>query len=218
MSLYEVSDIVVGESFLARDLVRGGEPVRVFERSATRSLSQWDRIAARVVSVQGRTQISGGLLPFSPDLADRALASIERVRKRASKEAVKFAKSLGHDVSRAEFAAATGLNEVLAGSAFLFSNLWLEDALSRAMDPVVPAMQNTDGEPLEFLTLHFAIDVGRTRALKWAVGQALDQHFEGARATSWRARSTRFRARPDENGCSTSVHRAPVSVSSAMTA
>ncbi len=38
MSLYEVSDVVVGESFLARDLVRGGEPVRVFERSATRSL------------------------------------------------------------------------------------------------------------------------------------------------------------------------------------
>ena len=53
MSLYEVSDVVVGESFLARDLVRGGEPVRVFERSATRSLSQWDRIAARVVTVLG---------------------------------------------------------------------------------------------------------------------------------------------------------------------
>ena len=57
MSLYEVSDVVVGESFLARDLVRGGEPVRVFERSATRSLSQWDRIAARVVTVLGKTQI-----------------------------------------------------------------------------------------------------------------------------------------------------------------
>jgi hypothetical protein len=39
MSLYEVSDIVSGVSFLARDLVRGGEPVPVFERSATRSLS-----------------------------------------------------------------------------------------------------------------------------------------------------------------------------------
>ena len=34
-SLYEVSDIVGGVSFLARDLVRSGEPVRVFERSAT---------------------------------------------------------------------------------------------------------------------------------------------------------------------------------------
>jgi hypothetical protein len=40
MSLYEISDIVGGVSFLARDLVRGGDPVRVFERSATRSLSQ----------------------------------------------------------------------------------------------------------------------------------------------------------------------------------
>jgi hypothetical protein len=39
VSLYEVSGIVGGESFLARDLVRGGEPVRVFEKSATKSLA-----------------------------------------------------------------------------------------------------------------------------------------------------------------------------------
>ena len=31
MSLYEISDIVREESFLARDLVRGGEPIRVSE-------------------------------------------------------------------------------------------------------------------------------------------------------------------------------------------
>ena len=74
-------------------------------------------------------------------------------------------------MSRAELAAATGLNEVLAGSAFLFSNLWLDDVLSRAMDPVVPAMQNTDGEPLEFLTLHFAID---SQAKLPAIRAALD--------------------------------------------
>jgi hypothetical protein len=35
-------------------MIRGGEPVRVFERSATRSLKQWDRIAARIVTVLGR--------------------------------------------------------------------------------------------------------------------------------------------------------------------
>jgi len=35
LSLYEVSDIVPGESFRARDLVRGGEPVLISERSAT---------------------------------------------------------------------------------------------------------------------------------------------------------------------------------------
>lgn len=38
MSLYEVSDIVVGESFLARDLILGGEPVLIHERSATQTL------------------------------------------------------------------------------------------------------------------------------------------------------------------------------------
>ncbi len=116
MSLYEVSDVVVGESFLARDLVRGGEPVRVFERSATRSLSQWDRIAARVVTVLGKTQISGAALPFSHPLAEEAVASIERVRKKARAEAGKLAKSLGRNVDEIDFAAVTGLEEVLASS------------------------------------------------------------------------------------------------------
>ena len=38
MSLYEVSDIVRGTSFRARDLMRGGEPVLISERSPTQSL------------------------------------------------------------------------------------------------------------------------------------------------------------------------------------
>lgn len=49
MSLYEVSDVVRDQSFLARDLLRGGTPVRISEKSATHSLKQWDRLAARVV-------------------------------------------------------------------------------------------------------------------------------------------------------------------------
>lgn len=43
MSLYEVSDIVRDQSFLARDLLRGGDLVRISEKSATHSLKQWDR-------------------------------------------------------------------------------------------------------------------------------------------------------------------------------
>ena len=84
MSLYEVSEIEVGVSFLARDLVRRGDPVRVFERSATRSLAQWDRIAARVVTVLGRTQITGSVLPFSiSSVKKRWRRSNECGRKRA---------------------------------------------------------------------------------------------------------------------------------------
>jgi hypothetical protein len=37
MSLYEVSEIVPGKSFLARDLIRGGEPILISEGTATRT-------------------------------------------------------------------------------------------------------------------------------------------------------------------------------------
>src|SRR5437016_14427054 len=49
MSLYEASAIVPGQSFLARDLVRGGEPVLISERTATRTLQEGDRIATGTV-------------------------------------------------------------------------------------------------------------------------------------------------------------------------
>ncbi len=38
MSLYEVSEILPGRSFQARDLIRGGEPVAVSEGTATSGL------------------------------------------------------------------------------------------------------------------------------------------------------------------------------------
>jgi hypothetical protein len=171
MSLYEISDIVVGESFLARDLVRGGEPVRVFERSATRSLSQWDRIAARVVTVLGKTQITGAVLAFSHPLAEDVLAMLERVRKKTQAQAVEFARSLDRDVSSSEFAPLTDVEEVLAASAFMFTNVWLRDTLDRMLNPRAPKLHNTDGEPLEFITVHFPL---LSRAKLQAVSVALE--------------------------------------------
>ena len=51
MSLYEVSDIQPGRSFFARDLIRGGDPVRVNERTATVTLKPWDRLAMPIVDI-----------------------------------------------------------------------------------------------------------------------------------------------------------------------
>jgi hypothetical protein len=70
MSLYEVSEIVPGKSLVARDLVRGGGPIAVREGTATRTLKQWDRIAARIVPVMGTNIFAGGLLPFTPQATD----------------------------------------------------------------------------------------------------------------------------------------------------
>ena len=54
MSLYEASDIQPGQSFLARDLLRGGEPIRVIEHTATKTIKPWDRLAMRIVEVRGK--------------------------------------------------------------------------------------------------------------------------------------------------------------------
>ncbi len=159
MSLYEVSDIIVGKSFLARDLIRGGEPVKVFERSATRSLSQWDRIAIRIVEVDGRSQIAGAFLWFDPQLAAKALRWFETAREKARTEAAEPSRL---HPKPADSASAVANDEVLASSAFIFSSLWLENELRKAHDTSLPEIQNADGDPLEFMTLHFPL-VSKTK-------------------------------------------------------
>src|SRR5262245_63593638 len=91
MSVYEVSDIIRDTSFRARDLVRGGEPILISERSATHSLKQWDRIATRVVQVGSQTQISGAVLPYDRDPSEELLKLLRKIAKRAEKEKQSFA-------------------------------------------------------------------------------------------------------------------------------
>lgn len=76
VSLHEVSDIVPGQSFRARDLIRGGEPVTIAERTATRSLKPWDRIAARVVQEGDRLVLAGGVLAFTLEGSERLFAAL----------------------------------------------------------------------------------------------------------------------------------------------
>jgi hypothetical protein len=162
MSLYEVSEIVPGESFLVRDLVRGGDAVCVSERSATKSLRQWDRIAARVLDVRGKTVISGAVLSFNHDVSEDILASLHRAGQRARKETAKLAKSLGRNVDEDIPTAMLNEDAVLGASAFMFSNIWLSEYLSRALDQALPQMSNTDGEALEFQSVHYPLLSGTT--------------------------------------------------------
>ncbi len=98
MSLYEVSEIVPGKSFRARDLIRGDEPILVSERSATRSLKPWDRIAARVVQMGTKMQIGGGVLVFEHGTAENILEAWDAFGKLGKDERRKFAENvLGKD-------------------------------------------------------------------------------------------------------------------------
>src|SRR3546814_10161224 len=62
-----------------RDLLRDVAPVTVREHGATQTLVNWDKIAARIVDVNGRHGISGALLPFSADGAVRVVDAFSRL-------------------------------------------------------------------------------------------------------------------------------------------
>jgi hypothetical protein len=155
MSLYEVSEIVPGQSFLARDLVRGGEPIRVSEQSATKSLKIWDRIGARIVEVSGKNILAGGLLPFSPSAADLLLDELKRGMKQARREFRKLKKAQLPQVAREDGRIADLL--FLTTAAPLFSNIWLDDVLASALDQSLPTILNSDGDEIEFCRVRFPL-------------------------------------------------------------
>lgn len=168
MSLYEASDIQPGQSFLARDLLRGGEPIRVVERTATKTIKPWDRLAMRIVEVRGQTVIGGGLLPFEHELSQEMIGAIAGTKKRMAKDAPTLFDELGFDKDDPEvnrpIASATSDSEVLRASAPLFSTLFLVDLLDRVLDPKLPQLANSDGEEMEFIALVYRLKGGVTQA------------------------------------------------------
>lgn len=89
IGLYEVLEAVPRSHLVLRDRLRGGEPVRVEERSGSRQLVRWDNIGARVIPFRRELVLSGIILPFEPETADR----LELVLREAARE-------IGEEVER----------------------------------------------------------------------------------------------------------------------
>jgi len=158
MSLYEVSDIVRDQSFLARDLIRGGEPVRVSEKLATRGMKPWDVLAARIVNMGPRTEITGGALPMPrhvgeglcdrfADLREKMRPYIQRRRGEGPPELDPYAFD----------------TEVLRQAASMFTTAWLQDALQQVLDPIRPALVTSDGDTIELTTVRYPLKPGADR-------------------------------------------------------
>ena len=159
MSLYEVSSIEPGASFLARDLIRGGDPVTVSEHSATKTLKQWDRIAARLIDMGGKTILGGGVLLI--DLA-------------ASEELLKGTKAVSRELplARKRLAEAPSTHGPMQSAAPLFSTTWLTYILKNKLAPITPNVVNSDGEDLVFVSVNFPL-AGNVKAA--AIRAALDK-------------------------------------------
>jgi hypothetical protein len=146
MSLYEASAIIPGQSFLARDLVRGGDPVLISERTATRTLKEWDRIAARIV-VQGQKRIlAGGVLAFSFEGSERLMANLQEAAQslRSGRSAPSVNKPLITD-------------DTLREMTPLFTSTWLLDVLPKTLGLSRPTLHNSDGDEVVFHEVRFPL-------------------------------------------------------------
>jgi hypothetical protein len=183
MSLYEVSDIVRGESFRARDLIRGGEPVLISERSATRALKPWDRIAARVVQVGSKMQICGGVLKFEHETSEIFIEALHRFETLSSEEKREFAEANGQDFDDAAFSELSA-TERLRAIGPMFTTFWLVDAIERIQAPETPDLRNAEGDELVLCEVRYPLAAGTTADDIRAVLEARAE-FCPADTTSW---------------------------------
>jgi hypothetical protein len=182
MSLHEVSDIVPGESFRTRDLVRGGEPVLISERSATRSLKPWDRIAARVVDMGSKMQIGGGVLLLEMGTTEACIEALHGLRKRSTRKQRKFSKAMQQVFG--DTAAAALSTETLRTIGPMFTTFWLMDLIKRAQGPEIPDLRNFEGDQLLLCEARYPFAAGTTCDHIEAVLDAY-REFRRADATFW---------------------------------
>lgn len=182
MSLYEVSDVIPGTSFRARDLIRGGEPVLISERSATRSLKPWDRIAARAVQVGSKMQIGGGVLAFDQDTSE-IVEALRRFVTPGNGAKPQPAETATQDLNYPELQNLSHA-EKLRAIGPLLTGFWLVDAIERVQAPKIPELRNVDGDELLLCEMRYPlaprVKSGDVRAILKACPE-----FRPAGATSW---------------------------------
>jgi hypothetical protein len=155
ISLYEVTETMPASHFWARDLVRGGAPVRIEDKLASESVVRWDRLAARALPIGGRTYLSAGLLWLAFDDSRAILDRIARLRSRFRQEIGRQARR--HGLPSAPLRALPVEDAILGELAPLFSQTWLTTMVRRACaDPLANAT-NFDGDPLAVCEVRFPL-------------------------------------------------------------
>ncbi|WP_275187204.1 hypothetical protein [Bradyrhizobium sp. CSA112] len=204
VSLYEVSDVVLDKSFRARDLVRGGDPVLISERSATRSLKQWDRFAGRVIQVGQQAQISGAVLPYEYETSEDLIEGLRSMGKLTRKEKQALAREIGEDFDPVAIARLSETQRLRAVSA-VFTTYWLLDAIDRTLQPKTPDLRNTDGDELKQCTACYPLANGTAEDdIRTALDSCADLRPVTATQWNWvrpktRAVAAAARARPSKS-------------------
>ncbi|ASQ03154.1 hypothetical protein HR059_12315 [Sinorhizobium meliloti WSM1022] len=173
MSLYEVSGLKRGHGFYVRDLLRGGEPVWVSDGLRANDLAEGDRLAARLVEVNGQADLGLASLWFSLVASEEVIETFEELKNLSRKEMASMMTGLVEaleaeggmadavdGISLEEFKQAIagnagdasdepmGIEAILASSPEQFTNIWLEHMLNRLIGPP-PGLEDDADEPEE---------------------------------------------------------------------
>ena len=155
VSLYEVVDIVPGRHMTVRDLILGGEAVRVEEKLGSQAAALWDRLAARVVAVHGKNRFTGAVLHFRHELSQQLLTAFEKM-------AGELQRDIRSDAGKRQAAAPVTravAREVMVRTPFfarILSQFWMFDAVVQVRAPA-PELRNTDDEAIVFCEVRFPL-------------------------------------------------------------
>ena len=210
VSLYEVVDIVPGRSVTVRDLILGGEPVRVEEKRGSQAAAPWDRLAARIVALHGKNRFTGAILRFRHELSQQLLEVFEKMAAEVQ-GAIRAEADEGHEAAPVTRAVA---REVMVRTPLfprILSQLWMFDAVGRARASG-PELRNTDDEAVLFCEVRFPLagDEARVAAVLDGV-DAFEREEDGKPRWRWLApgspmqRATRHGAERPDTGSSQSA-------------
>jgi hypothetical protein len=188
-TLYEVVDLDPGHSMTVRDVILGGDPVSVEEKLGSQSAARWDRIAGRIVTVNGKRYFTGALLLFPHHVADDVLSAVDRMAKRLKGELRRNAKKQGEPAEINDH----GVRQLLLSGSVacrLLTQTWLVDALDKAQAPL-PEIRNTDGEEIVFSQVRFPIvgDVAKIAAILDGIDR-FERDDAGELRWSWHGRGS----------------------------
>ena len=168
VSLYEVVGMDPGRTVTVRDLILGGDPVKVWDKLGSQTAARWDRIAGRIVTVVGKRYFTSSLLHFPHDVANFFLQILEEATKHVKAE---FRKEARKQREKREFTDQL-VRELLLSTSLgcqLLTRAWMVSTLGRALAPP-PELYNSDRDEILISAVHFPIKEAESE-----VAAALDE-------------------------------------------
>ena len=183
-----------------RDLILGGEAVRVEEKLGSEGAAPWDRLAARVVAVNGKNRFTGAVLRFRHELSQQLLSAFEKMAGEMQRDIRSDARD------RRETAPVTQAvaREVMVRTplfARILSQFWMFDAVVQARAPA-PELRNTDDEAMVFCEVRFPLEGDEVRVAAVLDGiEEFEREEDGVARWRWFAAGSPLqRAAPYRRG------------------